>query len=757
MMTDRQNVALATAQQTADRMLRLTPRWTPLKHHPVQQAFFWHPSRIKINPSGRRSGKTELEKRKAVLKLLMRRPWPVKIALAAPSYGQAKDIFWEDLKGLVPDPWKASIRETDLEIKTVWGAMIRVFGFDRPRRIEGVPWDHIGIDEIADCFVAGTLVDTPDGPRAIETLKPGDAVYNANGIGRVIELSVRRKSAIAVVRVSNFGVISSKNHRYLTRRGWVRADQLEKGDELITHAEAVQMVRGDVHPQGSSAGALQQILRSEDSGSQGEEEAASAWSAQGCISGEAYGESLHEDRGGPTAYEPGHEGEGAQTSRARWQRNGHDGSAADAAGCSGRGLHRGACGCHGQAGEGRESDSLQDRHCSSAGASGNRGGWPNARMLQAARCGPEEGRIPHCGRVESVEIHESGSPEFAALSGGKDHVDLFDIAVSGHPSFCVGGFVVHNCPPKCFARNVRPALATLGRKGSCDLIGVPDEVGRNQAEYEQLYELGLDWPNGDRDVCSFHWTSADILDAEEIAAMQRQMDALEFQQELGGLFVRSGGKALPMFDRHVHVDEAAGEFWPELPLDWTMDFGVTPAASLVCQTYRGFVRVLAEIVVESDGSVPAQVEAFQRLLGDRGWAPSKIRVFGDAAGNSSHSNIGVSDYRILEQYMDGLGYNVEYRQLRRNPLVKDSLNALRGRIATADRQVHLMIHPQARRLIEDCRTAPWPDPHQLREYHCLAALRYHAYELFGHMPAIAGVGGISLPTLGSGPMPMPAR
>lgn len=50
-------------------------------------------------------------------------------------------------------------------------------------------------------------------------------------------------------------------------------------------------------------------------------------------------------------------------------------------------------------------------------------------------------------RVESVEVLEPRSEEFARLSGGEDYVKCYDLKVSGHPSYCLGrsGFVSHNC------------------------------------------------------------------------------------------------------------------------------------------------------------------------------------------------------------------------------------------------------------------------------------------------------------------------
>jgi hypothetical protein len=426
--------AWAAAHAQARRTLRLTDRWTPLKEHPIQALYFWHPCRFKVNPSGRRSGKTELAKRKGVLRLVQpnRSGGPRRILYGAPTHEQAKAIFWDDLKALVPKAWIRKINETALTIITKWGAFLRVMGLDRPQRVEGQIWDDIFIDEIADCR------------------------------------------------------------------------------------------------------------------------------------------------------------------------------------------------------------------------------------------------------------------------------------------------------PRCFELNIRPALSTLGREGNCDLLGVPDEIGPNQVEYEKLWEIGLQWPHADPEICSFHWPSTDIIDPREIAAVKRTLDEFAFRQEYGGQFTRSGGKAVPMFDRTTHVSEFFAEYCPFLPIDWTLDFGTNPAASLICQSYRGYSWVLDEIVLQ-DSSTDVAARAFIERCQTRGYRLDRIRVFGDAAGRSPHSNVGASDYEILERVFHNL--NVEWLQLTANPLVKDTLNAVRGRIVNAAGEVALHVHPRARTLIEDLNAAPWPS--DLRQFHALAALRYYVWALYG--------------------------
>ncbi len=125
-------------------------RWYPLRDHPVQLAFVNDAVRFKLAPCGRRSGKTERAKRKLV-KAAMRTPGKPFFA-GAPTYGQAKKIWWQDLKLLsfAPLLGARAVSEGELSIKFPNGASIHVIGLDQPARIEGIPWGGGVIDEVAD-------------------------------------------------------------------------------------------------------------------------------------------------------------------------------------------------------------------------------------------------------------------------------------------------------------------------------------------------------------------------------------------------------------------------------------------------------------------------------------------------------------------------------------------------------------------------------------------------------------------------------
>ena len=130
----------------------LTERWVQLDEHAEQLALVNSRARFRVVAAGRRSGKTERLKRRLVrcgLAGLTGVPSPTFVA-AAPTRDQAKRIFWQDLKALSPREWVESVSESELTIRYRSGAQLMVVGLDRPQRIEGVPLDGIGVDEIAE-------------------------------------------------------------------------------------------------------------------------------------------------------------------------------------------------------------------------------------------------------------------------------------------------------------------------------------------------------------------------------------------------------------------------------------------------------------------------------------------------------------------------------------------------------------------------------------------------------------------------------
>lgn len=128
-------------------------RLYPLRAHPVQRRLKTDPQRFKVVPAGRRSGKTELAKRRVSVAAMMANntAWDdPRFFTAAPTRDQAKAIYWNDLKAMIPPAFVRQVWDGELKIVMENNAELRVVGMDKPQRIEGQPWDGGILDEFAD-------------------------------------------------------------------------------------------------------------------------------------------------------------------------------------------------------------------------------------------------------------------------------------------------------------------------------------------------------------------------------------------------------------------------------------------------------------------------------------------------------------------------------------------------------------------------------------------------------------------------------
>jgi hypothetical protein len=126
-------------------------RLYPLRYHHEQSRLVKSEARFRVVPAGRRSGKTELAKRKIVVEAMRAYGWSdPRFFAAAPTRDQAKAIYWADIKAMVPRALITDKSETELTLRLVNGAEICVVGMDRPERIEGRPWNGGILDEYAN-------------------------------------------------------------------------------------------------------------------------------------------------------------------------------------------------------------------------------------------------------------------------------------------------------------------------------------------------------------------------------------------------------------------------------------------------------------------------------------------------------------------------------------------------------------------------------------------------------------------------------
>ena len=114
------------AERLPDRLIDLTP---------IQIQFFKDEHRFIFVDAGRQSRKTLISKRKLLIKGLQNENH--KYLLAAPTFAQSTQIFWDELKRETTYLVKTEPSETRLTVTLKTNTIIKVAGLDNPHRFGG--------------------------------------------------------------------------------------------------------------------------------------------------------------------------------------------------------------------------------------------------------------------------------------------------------------------------------------------------------------------------------------------------------------------------------------------------------------------------------------------------------------------------------------------------------------------------------------------------------------------------------------------
>lgn len=106
-----------------------------------------------------------------------------------------------------------------------------------------------------ECFTEGTLVSAPGGSVPIASLKVGDVVHNAAGVGTVLsktKKTVELSRLVSVQLTNGTSLFCSDNHKFLTSAGWVEAAHLNKESliyvpEDISSLSSTSVEEGALH------------------------------------------------------------------------------------------------------------------------------------------------------------------------------------------------------------------------------------------------------------------------------------------------------------------------------------------------------------------------------------------------------------------------------------------------------------------------------------------------------------------------------
>lgn len=263
--------------------------------------------------------------------------------------------------------------------------------------------DLVIIDE---CFTGDTLIATPDGYKKIKDIRVGDRVYNACGIGVVEAITTKQTEETIKMELSNGESIEGTgNHPIFTQQGWTRLDDLEVRQTLFG-LQDMSYLWDDVSADSAS---YREYVRKE--------------SLLQCIVRECKNQTCwsKQERKEMSVW---------------WERE----SNAFAGKIVGTNAERGRLGTGGCDTDEVSSvcpslpNVLQGRYSRRKEEDCNRGGRRLSSKPRTKNARPEEEGTVGTVRVESISHNKQTSPR-----------TVYNLQVSGHPSYFAGGVLVHNC------------------------------------------------------------------------------------------------------------------------------------------------------------------------------------------------------------------------------------------------------------------------------------------------------------------------
>ncbi|MCB8881487.1 Hint domain-containing protein [Acidisoma cellulosilytica] len=142
-----------------------------------------------------------------------------------------------------------------LSIKSATGSLLQTYTFASGTDMSAIRLTTgRGVDTITICFMAGTLVGTPDGAAAIETLRPGDLVLTSDGIAKPVNwigvqtistrfadplrnLPIRVKAGAIAENLPARDLLISPDHALLVNGVLICAGALVNGSSIVREAD----------------------------------------------------------------------------------------------------------------------------------------------------------------------------------------------------------------------------------------------------------------------------------------------------------------------------------------------------------------------------------------------------------------------------------------------------------------------------------------------------------------------------------------
>lgn len=354
---------------------------------------------------------------------------------------------------------------------------------------------------IDECFHSSTLITTPQGKKPIKDIHVGDTVYNMLGTGIVTNVFINKvpTTELVCVKLTNgHKIYTTRNHLFFTDSGWVCAQYLHKGESLYVHKKMYNLWQGVPNKKkGCQIMQRPTMLEKTQSGMHTESKKTCTtclcdlWENNGAEALRQKKDMLYGmqeqvnfyNRKTDMSYTQGYERYSQQSdkiiekqSNDECKQHSKNGKYQQSQGCIseisskswrkwtynqvpaitmgqfGWGtLDIGVCHLYKNGEEFGVSYQLQSRPSLSREVDSCRGGWQMPSIEKRYITGYKKDGITEQVRVDSIEIYKPGYNEQCFTDCFTDNelcepfVDMYDLEVSGHPSYYVQDVLVHNC------------------------------------------------------------------------------------------------------------------------------------------------------------------------------------------------------------------------------------------------------------------------------------------------------------------------
>lgn len=286
---------------------------------------------------------------------------------------------------------------------------------------------HIDIVIVDECFVSGTKIMTPNGEKDIELLRCGDIVYNAGGVGEVLSVSAKPADETYLLEFSDGKSIEcTPNHLFFTDQGWQQARELEVGAHFFG-IEGLRLLWETVESLD------QKGFRGENNFGNARANMERAAMLLSVLCKEI--EKSDEQSSITNQNESEIKRDSAQAYQAWRERAIAAIGTISTTSCFGRGLGIGICDSDkNETSWDRLSNLLQAGLGKPVNENRNRIGRRFSRIIRKESARFEENRFSDFPRLERISVIKRTSSQ-----------SVFNLHISGHPSFFANGKLVHNC------------------------------------------------------------------------------------------------------------------------------------------------------------------------------------------------------------------------------------------------------------------------------------------------------------------------